>query len=537
MLSSIFRRPEQRAQATTWGLWPGEMTQVVGGVSVTEQTSMQLLTVYGSVRLISDSIATLPLDVYRRTGDDAKIEVAKPKWLQQPTTNLDFTAWVSQVLSSLLLHGNAYVVVQRNEVGAIVELIPLDPSKVRVTRDRGRLAYMVNGQRVDAEMLHLKGLMLPGSDVGLSPVEYARQSIGLGLAAVKFGTGYFEGEGNMPGVIEMPGSAQSETLKAIADQWRRRRREGGRGLPGVLQEGAVWKPTGVTNEQAQFLATRKFTSAEIAGQMFMIDPTELGIGIEGSSLTYANLEQRNTRFVRVTLLPWIVRLEKALSDLLAQPRYVKFNLGALLRGDLQTRYAAYAVGIGAGFLEPNEARDWEDLPPMEGQSSSNEATESLTRQLQQIYLAVGTVITADEAREILNRNGAGLTGSMPDAPEVAPMEENAALMMAEMRAAMAEQSTRTSDTHIHLPDSLQVEMRQEPIIIPAPIVNIPPAQVTVNVEPTPVTVNVPPAEVTVNVPTQTPPIVYVQPQDSGDESITFTRDPSGRIVGAKKVTN
>jgi HK97 family phage portal protein len=505
MLSSIFRRPEQRAQATTWGLWPGEMTQVVGGVSVTEQTSMQLLTVYGSVRLISDSIATLPLDVYRRTGDDAKGEVAKPKWLQQPTTNLDFTSWVSQVLSSLLLHGNAYVVVQRNEVGAIVELIPLDPSKVRVTRDRGRLAYMVNGQRVDAEMLHLKGLMLPGSDVGLSPVEYARQSIGLGLAAVKFGTGYFEGEGNMPGVIEMPGSAQSETLKAIADQWRRRRREGGRGLPGVLQEGAVWKPTGVTNEQAQFLATRKFTSAEIAGQMFMIDPTELGIGIEGSSLTYANLEQRNTRFVRVTLLPWIVRLEKALSDLLAQPRYVKFNLGALLRGDLQTRYAAYAVGIGAGFLEPNEARDWEDLPPM------------------------------DDAPDV------------PDMPDDNDDDEALRSVMPAWQIVPAS----------------QVDMRQD-LVIPAPIVNIQPAQVTVNVEPTPVTVNVPPTEmtvnvepmpvtvnvpptemtvnveptpVTVNVPTQPPPIVYVQPPDSGDESITFTRDPSGRIVGAKKVTN
>lgn len=488
MLSSIFRRPEERAQATTWGLWPGEMTQVVGGVAVDEHSSMQLLTVYGSVRLITDSIATLPLDVYRRTGEDAKVEVAKPTWLQQPTTNLDFTSWCSQVLSSLLLHGNAYVVVLRNEVGTIVELLPLDPSKVRVTRDRGRLSYMVNGQRIDAEMLHLKGLMLPGSDVGLSPVEYARQSIGLGLAAVKFGTGYFEGEGNMPGVIEMPGSAQSETLKGIADQWRRRRREGGRGLPGVLQEGATWKPTGVTNEQAQFLATRKFTAAEIAGQMFMVDPSELGIGIEGSSLTYANLEQRNTRFVRVTLLPWIVRLEKALSDLLAQPRYVKFNINALMRGDLSSRYAAYATGIGAGFLEPNEARDWEDLPPMD----------------------------------------------TPNVTEVAPMQENAALMMAEMRAAMAEQSTRTSDTHIHLPDSLQVEMRQEPIVIPAPVVNVPPAQVTVNVEPTPVTVNVPPADVTVNVPAQAPPIVYVEPHESGTESITFKRDPQGRIIGATK---
>jgi len=485
MLSSIFRRPEERAQATTWGQWPGEMTQVVGGVAVDEQSSMQLLTVYGSVRLITDSIATLPLDVYQRSGD-TKIEVAKPTWLQQPTTNLDFTSWVSQVLSSLLLHGNAYVVVQRNEA-TIVELIPLDPSKVRVTRDRGRLSYMVNGQRIDAEMLHLKGLMLPGSDVGLSPVEYARQSIGLGLAAVKFGTGYFEGEGNMPGVIEMPGSAQSETLKGIADQWRRRRREGGRGLPGVLQEGATWKPTGVTNEQAQFLATRKFTSAEIAGQMFMIDPSELGIGIEGSSLTYANLEQRNTRFVRVTLLPWIVRLEKALSDLLAQPRYVKFNLGALMRGDLSSRYAAYATGIGAGFLEPNEARDWEDLPPMD----------------------------------------------TPDVTEVAPMQENTALMMAEMRAAMAEQSTRTSDTHIHLPDSLQVEMRQEPIIIPAPIVNVPPAQVTVNVEPTPVTVNVPAAEVTVNVPPAEVE-VNVESSSEGDATISFVRDAQGRILGAKK---
>ena len=489
MLSSIFRRPEERAQATTWGQWPGEMTQVVGGVAVDEQSSMQLLTVYGSVRLITDSIATLPLDVFRRTGEDAKVEVAKPRWLQQPTTNLDFTSWVSQVLSSLLLHGNAYVVVLRNEVGTIVELLPLDPSKVRVTRDRGRLSYMVNGLRIDAEMLHLKGLMLPGSDVGLSPVEYARQSIGLGLAAVKFGTGYFEGEGNMPGVIEMPGSAQSETLKGIANQWRQRRREGGRGLPGVLQEGATWKPTGVTNEQAQFLATRKFTSAEIAGQMFMIDPSELGIGIEGSSLTYANLEQRNTRFVRVTLLPWIVRLEKALSDLLAQPRYVKFNLGALMRGDLSSRYAAYATGIGAGFLEPNEARDWEDLPPMD----------------------------------------------TPDVVEVAPMQENAALMISEMRAAMVEQSTRTSDTHIHLPDSLQVEMRQEPIIIPAPVVNVPPAQVTVNVEPTPVTVNVPAAEVTVNVP---PAEVEVNVESSDhDAMISFVRDPQGRIIGATKIVS
>jgi HK97 family phage portal protein len=450
--------------------------------------------------LITDSISTLPVDAYRRTGEDAKEEIAKPLWLSQPTVDLDFTSWCTQVLTSLLLHGNAYIAVMRSE-GRIVELVPLDPTKVLVRRERGRKVYIIAGMPYTGEILHLKGLMMPGSDVGLSPIEYARQSIGLGLASVKFGAQFFEGEGNMPGVIEMPGRAQPDTMKAIADSWRRRRREGGRGLPGVLQEGAIWKPTGVTNEQAQFLATRQFTAAEIAGQMFMVDPTELGIGVMGQSLTYANLEQRNTRFVRVTLLPWIVRIEKALSDLMAQPRYVKFNLNALLRGDLKTRYESYAIGIASGFLEVNEPRDWEELPPI-------------------------------------------------DAPEAAPVVDPAAVeaddaRMVAVEAALRSMATanpRTSDTHIYLRDSMQVDVRQDPIVLPTQ----PPAQVTVNVEPTPVTVHVEPtpievdarsehvvnvtnepAQVTVNVPKPDKPLV---------ESVEFERDSSGKITGAKKRT-
>ena len=369
MLDALFKRTdaEVRAigQADAWGSWPGEGgSKTWSGEHVTQGSALQLLTVYGCVRLISDAIATLPLDVFRKTGDNAKEEVPKPVWLAQPTVDLDFTAWCTQVLSSLLLQGNAYIAVMRNERAQIVELVPLDPTAVSVKRERGRKVFYISGQPYSGEVIHIPALMLAGSDVGMSPVEYARQSIGIGLATTKFGAEFFENEGNMPGVIEMPRPAQPETLKQIAEAWRRKRTKGGRGLPGVLQDGATWKATGVTNEQAQFLATRKYTAAEIAGQMFLVDPTELGIGIDGSSLTYANLEQRNTRFVRVTLLPWIVRVEKALSDLLAQPRYVKFNVNALLRGDLSSRYAAYATGIGAGFLEPDEARDWEDLPPL-----------------------------------------------------------------------------------------------------------------------------------------------------------------------------
>jgi len=364
MLSRLFGQQDRGVgQATAWGSWSGEAPMVYAGVMVDDRSSLQLLTVYGCVRLITDSIATLPVDVYRKVNN-TKVEVARPVWLDNPTTSLDFTAWCTQVLSSLLLHGNAYIVVTRNAAGSILELIPLDPAKVTVRRDNGRLVYLVHGMPVPGEIVHIPGMMLAGTDVGLSPVEYARQSIGLGLATTKYGSEFFTGEGNMPGVIEMPGRAQPDTLRSIADQWRKRRREGGRGLPGVLQEGATWRPTGVTNEQMQFLQTRKYQAAEIAAQMFMIDPSELGISVDGTSLTYANLEQRNTRFVRVSLLPWIVRIEKALSDLMMRPRYAKFNVDGLLRSDLPTRYAAYSTGIGAGFLLPDEARALEDMPPL-----------------------------------------------------------------------------------------------------------------------------------------------------------------------------
>jgi len=366
MLRSLFPRTEERAitgQASLWGDWSVDGGRTASGVLVDTHTSLQLLTVYGCVRLISDSISTLPIDCYRQVGE-AKVDVPTPPWLSQPTVDLDFTSWCGQVLSSLLLSGNAFIAVFRADSGQILELVPLDPAKVQVRREAGRKVYYIDGGFYGGEIVHIPGLMLPGSDLGMSPVEYARQSIGLGLAATQYGAGWFDNEGNMPGVIEAPRASQPDTMKAMADQWRRRRNRGGRGLPGVLQEGATWKPTGVTNEQMQFLQTRQYTAAEIAGQMFLLDPSDLGIGVPGSSLTYANLADRNTRRVQVTLLPWITRIEHAVSALMMRPRYMKFNVNALLRADLPTRYAAYATGIGSGFLLPDEARELEDLPPL-----------------------------------------------------------------------------------------------------------------------------------------------------------------------------
>jgi HK97 family phage portal protein len=133
----------------------------------------------------------------------------------------------------------------------------------------------------------------------------------------------------------------------------------------VLEGGAKWNATGITNEQAQFLETRKFTAGQIAAMLFRLDPADIGIGVEGSSITYANLEQRNTRRVQVALMPWVIRLEAALSTLVPG-RQLKFNLNGLLRADLKTRYESYAIGVKSKFLVPNEPRGWENLDPLPG---------------------------------------------------------------------------------------------------------------------------------------------------------------------------
>lgn len=372
--------PERRApgdNGTVWGSWGDSSSETWAGPSVSYGNSHQLLTVYGCVRFIADGISTLPIDVFTGSGDNAR-PVTAPTWVERPTAELDRVEWMTQVLWSLLLAGNAYLRIRRSDA-TIEELVPLDPSVVQVGRERGAKVYRINAQTIDPfEILHIKGVMAPGSDVGMSPVEAARQNIGLGMAATEFGARFFDQNGTLGGVIETPGNLDPQMARRMARDWSRL--HSGRKkahLPGVLEGGATWKPTGVTNEQAQFLSTRMFTAAEIAAQMFLIDPTEFGVSADkGSSITYANLEQRQARRVTVTYLPWIIRIERALSSLLARPRFVKVNVNGLLRGDSKSRYETYSLAeqINASaknrgekpLLTTQEMRSFEDLPPLTG---------------------------------------------------------------------------------------------------------------------------------------------------------------------------
>lgn len=378
VVRALVGRREERAitQASAWGDWPGAGGgQTWAGSAVDVSNAMQLLTVYGCASFIVDGITTLPLDVFRRSAQ-GKVEAPKPAWLTNPTSDLTFESWAGQVLTSLLLAGNAYCWMNFAPGTGLESLTPIDPSQVKVERRGVKKLFHVGGDVYDASRIwHVPGLMFPGSDVGLSPVEMARQTIGAGMAAEEFAGKFFDQGAVMAGVIEVPNELTPDNARMMARSFAKRHSGKDKAhLPGVLVGGATWKQTGVTNEQAQFLETRKFTAAQIAGLMFRIDPPELGIPVEGTSLTYTNQEQRNIRKVQVTFLPWIIRLETAISALLPQPRYVKFNVDGLLRGDVKTRFETYKIAsdinaAAAELGEPpvlltSEMRELEDFEPL-----------------------------------------------------------------------------------------------------------------------------------------------------------------------------
>jgi HK97 family phage portal protein len=223
----------------------------------------------------------------------------------------------------------------------------------------GRVIWRIDGQEVDepASIWHVKAFTAPGQVLGLSPIQHARQAIGLGLGAEKFAAQLFGNSAIPAGVLTTDRRVDQET----ADRWRVRWRQQDRGIA-VLGDGAKFEPVTLPPEESQFLETTQANIRTIA-RYFGVQPELIGAD-SGNSLTYANVEQRALDFLTFGLRPWLVRLETALSALLSSTTTVKFNAGALVRTDLLTRYQAHEVGIRAGFLTVNEARDLEDRPPL-----------------------------------------------------------------------------------------------------------------------------------------------------------------------------
>jgi HK97 family phage portal protein len=345
------------------------------GAFVNVDSAMRLSAVWACRRLIADSLASSPLFVYRYMADGGRQRAtqhplfellhSRPNRLQ---TSFEF---VEQLTGDCLMRGNGYARILPGPRGFADQLVRLPPDDVTPERVGDTVRYqvlqgdgtksVVNGE----DVFHLRGL---GDDglVGLSVIQYARESFGVALAAEGYGARFFSQDARPGGVLKHPNKLTPEAAKRLKESWAAA--HGGYGKAhstAVLEEGVEWQQVGMSSEDAQFLETREFQIADIA--RWFGCPLHLIQETSKATSWGTGIESLGIAFVTYTLLAWARRWEQAISrDLILAPGsyFAEFLLDGLARGDQGSRYAAYAVGRNWGWLSVNEIRQKENLNPI-----------------------------------------------------------------------------------------------------------------------------------------------------------------------------
>lgn len=372
MLSRLFNPAplEDRSISfqTLFGSGGDYLATTSSGVTMNQDESLKLATVYACIRLIADSISTLPVDTYvRRDGTRTPFR-PRPEWLDMPEVGVSRTEHFQQVLVSLLLNGNSFTRILRDDQG-IAGLIVLNPRSVEVRLNKiTRRPEFVYDQRIviaNEDMIHITELRLPDELRGRSRIDLVKETLGLSKALDTFAQLFFGQGSQVGGLIEYPGSLSREQAKDLVDSFELSHRSVKRShRPGVLFGGAKFTKTSVEPNEAQMLESRQFAVEEIA-RTFRCPPSMIGVTTPGA-MSYASVEQNGIQFVQHTLRPYIVKIEDAYSTLLPGIAFLKFNVDALQRGDQASRYAAHASALVNGWASINDVRRIEDMPPVDG---------------------------------------------------------------------------------------------------------------------------------------------------------------------------
>ncbi|WP_329114455.1 phage portal protein [Streptomyces sp. NBC_01353] len=329
------------------------------------EASLQKVAVWAAVNLIASLTATLPVDVYEGEGP-ARKKLPLPKVLVDPAGDgYGRVDWTYQYMLSVLLRGNTYgKIADRDRMAHPTQIVLYHPDEVQGWRDQqsGLPQWRVCGETVDDDdMWHQRAYSVPGRLLGLSPVAFHAQTIGLGIAALRFGVQWFEDGAHPSGLLTNDNALDAKQAKTAKDRFMAALR--GSREPVVLGQGWKYQQIQVAPDESQFLETQKYTSAECARIYGPGMPEILGYDT-GGSMTYANVEQRSLDLLTYTLDPWLVRTEGMWTSLLPDAQYVKVNRAALSRTDLLTRYRAHALALQNKFKVANEVRDLEELPPV-----------------------------------------------------------------------------------------------------------------------------------------------------------------------------
>lgn len=360
-------------------------TETLSGATVTESTALGVATVFACVSLIADSISCLPLKLYRKTGNRreeiqgdrvADLVSTRPNPEQ---TSCDFRAAMQAGLS---LYGNAYAKIARNRGGEPAELWPIHPGRVTVERDQnGLLQYRVSPQSGSRgtgtgtqvfrfnEILHIRGGISFSGTTSLNTFGLARECIGL-AKTLEANAAKFFGQGSRPGLIIETATGMTEQQKQSMLDFIRKHHEGQENAYKtlLLAAGAKIQSLRADNTDSQFDESRYAQAIEVC-QFFRVPPHKVGLLKQA---TFSNIEHQQIQWAQDTILPIAVGWEQALAGALLTIEqrtagyYFKHRLDAIQRGDLASRYNAYAQGRQNGWLSANDVREMEDMDPIDG---------------------------------------------------------------------------------------------------------------------------------------------------------------------------
>ena len=352
----------------------------MSGKSVTPSSAIQVSAVYACVRVIAETIASLPLHVYESSDAGSRKANEHPLYRllhDEPNTEMTSFIWREVMLSHLLLWGNSYCQILRSGRSKIVGLYPLLPDHMAVDRDsRGKLTYTYTtseGRTVllaPEDVLHIPGLGFDGV-MGYSPIALEKAAIGLGIAAEEYGSKFFQNGARPSGILTHPNTVKDPA--SLRASWNAA--YGGSGNASrvaVLEEGMTFVPLSMPNNEAQFLETRKFQVTEIC-RIFRVPPHMIG---DLERATFSNIESQNISFAVHTIRPWLVRIEQAINKTLIPENekgryYAQFNIDGLMRGDYKSRMEGYAIARQNGWMSANDIRALENLNPISEEEGGN----------------------------------------------------------------------------------------------------------------------------------------------------------------------
>lgn len=360
-----------------WDDWFPSRRPSATGISVTSLNAATISAVYACIRVLADTIASLPLMIYERKSHDEK-QLAEnhplyPILHNKPNRWQTSYEFRQMLMGHLLLRGNAYVQKAINSGGKVVSLLPLHPDYMTVSVNKdGSILYeyqppkLAKKEYTEDQIWHLREMSDDGI-MGIAPGQQCSEALALAMAAEKYGAAFFGNSAIPDGVLKHPqrlsDKAKQNLRESIADihggsrnAWKTM----------ILEEGMDWLKMGIDNESGQFLQIRQFQVEEVA-RIYKV-PVIL-IGHPNTTMTYASAEQLFLSFAIHTMRPHCIGWEQSINMHLLgnDPDYfAEFNLDALVRGDLKTRYASYAIALQNKWLNVNEVRAMDNRNPREG---------------------------------------------------------------------------------------------------------------------------------------------------------------------------